>query len=512
MTGRGQNEARRTDPKGFIIRAVTMLAQLVIPLGVAAVTIFDDGDVSGKLVWAAPFIAALILFNLAAAYLQWTKLTYTVGDEDIRVDSGVLSRAARAVPYERIQDVSLEQKLLPRLFGLVEVKFETGAGGKDDLSLTYLSEAEGERLREVVRARRDAPTSALIEEGNEPAPPEEAEVIFAMNPRRIFTFGLFEFSLAVVAVIGGLAQQFEFLLPFELWDVDEWEQRLAGPGQWLAGLGVFAQAAGILIAIAMLSVLGVLTGIVRTALREWDFRLERTSKGLRRRRGLLTRTDLVMPLHRVQALRLNTGFIRRHFGWHSLKIISLASDSGGANHDAVPFGQMEEIEPVVATTDFHLPPADTEWDRAERRYRFDKAVLASLVLVPATIITAIFAIDWIWLAPAFGLLFTLAEQWWRWRHDYRALGADQLYSRHGWFSPSLAIASRTKLQSVEIAQGPIAKARGYASLHLGLAGGKLRVHGMPLAEARRWQKALSDSMAQCDFSKMLERSPVLSVD
>ncbi|EDL49897.1 PH domain-containing protein [Erythrobacter sp. SD-21] len=506
MTTR-EPEARRTDPKGFVVRAVTMLAQLVIPLGVAAVTIFDDGGASAKIAWAMPFVILLILANLVIAYLQWTRLTYTVGDTDIRVESGVLARAARSVPYERIQDISLEQKLLPRLFGLVEVKFETGAGGKDDLSLTYLSEAEGERLRELVRERREGPAATLATDtapdaGQRPA---EAEVLFAMGPKRVLTFGLFEFSLVVVAVIGGLAQQLDFLLPFDLWDFDEWEQRLAGPGQYLSGLGPLAQFAGLLFALLTLAFVGVATGLVRTALREWNFRLERTAKGLRRRRGLLTRTDLVMPLHRVQALRLDTGFLRRHFGWHGLKIISLASDSGGANHDAVPFGRMEEIHPVVRTTGFSLPPEGTQWDRALKSYRTDKALLAALYLVPATIVAALLANNWLWIAPLAGLLFLLAEQYWRWKHDYRALGERQLYSRHGWFSPSLAIASRVKLQSVEIAQGPLAQMRGYASLHLGLAGGKLRVHGMPLSEARRWRDALAESMAGSDFSVLLEK-------
>ncbi|MXO48125.1 PH domain-containing protein [Erythrobacter vulgaris] len=497
-----QEDARRTDPRSFGVRAVMMLFQLVIPLAVASVTILDDGDIGDLVRYFLPLVIAVILGNVVIAYLQWTKLTYTVGENDIRVESGVLSRAARSVPYERIQDVSLEQKLLPRLFGLVEVKFETGAGGKDDLALTYLSESEGERLRELVRTRRDAAETQDAEEVE--VVPEEAEVLFAMGPRRVFTFGLFEFSLAVVAVLGGLAQQFEFLLPFELWDLDQWEQRLAGPGERLAGLGPLAQAAGIVIALATLGVVGVATGIGRTALREWDFRLERTAKGMRRRRGLLTRTDVVMPLHRVQALRIGTGFLRRRFGWHSLKVISLASDSGGANHDAVPFGRMDEIAPVVGVTGFSLPPEDAQWARALARYRIDKAGLAALLLFPATVVSALFAHEWVWLAPLAGLLFTLGQQWWRWRHDYRALGESQLYSRHGWLSPSLAIASRVKLQSVEVAQGPVARRRGYASLALGLAGGRLRINGMPVEEAQRWRSAICDSIARTDFSRLLE--------
>lgn len=508
------DQPRRTDPRSFAVRAVMMLFQMVIPLAIASVTIFDDRDFSGIAGGVVPIIALIILANVAIAYAQWTKLTYTVGDEDIRVESGVLSRAARSVPYERIQDVSLEQKLVPRLFGLVEVKFETGAGGKDDLSLSYLSEEEGERLREVVRTLREGGV-VDVAESDEPAP-IEAEVLFSMEPPRIIRFGFFEFSLAAVAVLAGLAQQFEFLLPFDLWDVsawnvETWEGRLAGPGQWLEGLGLAGQIVGIVLAVIFILLLGVVTGLVRTALREWSFRLERTPKGLRRRRGLLTRTDLVMPLHRVQALRIGTGFLRRRFGWHSLSVISLASDSGGANHDAAPFAQMEEIAPIVGVTGFELPAEDTDWLRAEKRYRFDKAVLATLVLLPVTIALAIIADNPSWIVPAAGLAYTLAEQFWRWRHDYRALGKRQLYSRHGWFSPSMAIASRVKLQSVEIVQGPLARIRGYASLHLGLAGGKLRVHGMPLAEARRWRAAICDSIAGTDFSETLEMTGASNV-
>ena len=494
---------RRTDPRTFIAQGVGYAFRF-LPAALALVIFLRD-DI-GRLSFALPLLAVVLLVNLAGQYLQWTRLTYTVGEADIRVESGLLSRAARSVPYERIQDVSLEQKFVPRLFGLVEVKFETGAGGKEDLALTYLSEAEGERLRELVRERREGEAPAASGPVAAEAAPE-GPALFAMDGKRVITFGLFEFSLAVVAVIGGLAQQFEFLLPFELWDVDGWQERLAGPGQQLAGLGPLAQAIGIMVGLGTLAVLGFATGIVRTALREWDFRLDRTAKGLRRRRGLFTRTDLVMPVHRVQALRVETGFLRRLFGWHSLKVVSLASDSGAANHEAVPFGQMDEIAPVVAQTGFALPPQDIEWHRAMDRYRFDKIVLASLVLLPATVATILLADSIQWLIPAGVLAWAVAHNWWRWRFDRHAIDARQLYSLHGWFSPSLAIGSRVKLQSAEILQGPIARRRGYASLLLGLAGGNLRIHGMPIQKAREWRSLILESIGRTDFSQLVELEP-----
>ena len=57
--------------------------------------------------------------------------------------------------------------LFPRLFGMVEVRFETGAGGKDELTIGYVTAAEADALRETVRARK---SGAVAAEGEAAAP------------------------------------------------------------------------------------------------------------------------------------------------------------------------------------------------------------------------------------------------------------------------------------------------------------------------------------------------------
>lgn len=502
------SKPRRTDPRTFAVRAVTLLSQLVLPIIVGGFTIFDEGEIGDVIVYFLPLVIAVIGANVLIAYLQWTRLTYTVNEADIRVESGLLSRAARSVPYERIQDVSLEQKLVPRLFGLVEVKFETGAGGGEDLKLAYLPESEGERLRELVRARREGGPVVDVEE-QEVAREPDAQLLYAMGPRRVVTFGLFEFSLAVVAVVAGFASQLDFLLPFEIWDWRAWREQLAGPGQWLSGLGVLAQVIGGIFFVSSLLVVGVVTGVVRTALREWDFRLERTAKGLRRRRGLLTRTDLVMPVHRVQALRLGTSIVRRLFGWYSLRLVSLASDSGSANHVAVPFAQMDEIDLVIGETGFLRPGEGAHWQRAAPEYRIDGFLLGFGFMVVLTIGLIVAGAGAFAVLPlAIGGTATAVHEYLRWRWDRHAFDESQLYTRHGWFAPSIAIASRAKLQSVEIVRNPLARLRGYADVHFGLAGGRLRMRGLSLEEAKRVRDAVLASMSEEDFSDVVEADAV----
>src|SRR5690606_21979989 len=136
----------RADARGFRVSGLSKLLQGAIP-GLAA--LIGTGGAAILVIVGALAVGALISFGIA--WLQWRKLTYLTGTDDIRVEKGLLSRSARSVPYERIQDVSIEQKWIPRLLGLAEVRFETGAGGKEEIALAYLTLAESARLRELVR-------------------------------------------------------------------------------------------------------------------------------------------------------------------------------------------------------------------------------------------------------------------------------------------------------------------------------------------------------------------------
>ena len=410
------------------------------------------------------------------------------------------------MPYERIQDVSLEEKLLPRLFGLAEVRFETGAGGKEEISLAYLSLDEAARLRELVRERKAgvaAPEEAAA------AMPAEAEpaaaVLFAMGDRRIITFGLFEFSLVIFALLLGAAQQFEFLLPFQPWDWDRWMAFAADHRDDLAFLQTGGRAAAVVAAaggVLVVAALGVLTGVARTFAREYRFRLERTAKGFRRRRGLFTRTDVVMPVHRVQAAQIRTGFVRHRFGWHGLHFVSLASDKKDASHAVAPFARMDEIEPVVREAGFHLPDQATAWHRPSSTYWLDRALIRAVPLGTAAIATALFGPWPVSVALGFAAAAFIVREHYRWRHDRHALDGTQIFVRRGWLSPRLDLASRVKVQSVTLAQGPLARRRGYATLHFGIAGGSLAMIGLPLDRARQIAGAVLDSAAAIDFSQL----------
>lgn len=500
------DQPRNTDGKTVLVGVAASLQNAILP---AIAISFASGGFGIML--ALPIFAAIALIGALFSYIQWKRLTYTVGEQDIRVESGVLSRAARSVPYERIQDVSLEQKLLPRLFGLVSVKFETGSGGGEDLSLQYLTEEAGEELRQLVRERRDdeAAPFAVTEDGVAPVRAEEAEPLFTMGPGRLFVYGLFSFSLAVFAVLGGLLQYADSFIDIEIWDPRVWMGWVEGYGVDFAALDANMQVIGAVMGVIGLLIIGSLTGIVRVFAREWGFLLERTARGFRRRRGLFTRTDVVMPIHRVQGVKLATGWLRYRFGWHSLSFVSLAQDNGSSSHVVAPFAKLSEIAPIVEAAGFHLPAEDADWRRASLASLVAGAVADALIMLAIAagvfVATSIFAPEWRFLAPLIPLaiaVLVLVHGLLSWRFRRHALDADQIMARSGALSPRSQIATRLKLHSVEIVQGPIGRLLGYATLHLGQAGGTFSIPGVPIERAREVRRKVVETIATTDFSQL----------
>lgn len=498
-------QPQRTAPVSVILGALGSLRSAIFP---AIAIAFSGIGGDGRFLIAIGVGVASAVIGTAFSYAAWRRLTYTIGETDIRVESGLFSRSARSVPFERIQDVSLEAKPLARMLGLVAVKFETGAGGGDDLALQYLTDAEGERLRQLVRERREDEAAAALPPGADPAASEaratadEGEVLYALAPGRLVTFGLFEFSLAVFAVLGGGLQYVDNVSDIDVWNVDLWRSWLEEQGSTVASLGPYAQAAGAIAGLIGLVIIGFGTGVVRTVLRDWGFTLTRSARGFRRQRGLLTRTDVVMPAHRVQGLVIATGVVRYRFGWHGLSFVSLAQDAGGESHVVAPFAQMDEIAPIVAAAGFHLPDDSTHWQRASKRQRTDKMVFDSGIFLILAIVSAIIAPPGLFLIPLGVAVLAVGANLYAWEFRRHALSDTQVFATTGLMSPTSRIATRLKLHSVEIAQNPLARLRGYATVHLGLAGGDFAIPGVPLAEARALRASIMETIAATDYSRL----------
>ena len=493
-------EGERLHISGLFVGFVSGLPQLLFPLFAAIFGVRKSDNPA----LIPIIIAAVLALSLFFRWLGWRRFRYHVGADDIRVEQGILNRTARSIPYDRIQDVSIEQKPLARMMGLSEVKFETGGGDGDDATLRFVTLEEANRLRALIRARKAG--LSVAQDATPMVEAEETETIFAMDGQRVFILGLYSFSLIIFAVLGGLAQQFDFLLPFDLWDLKRWAGLAQESGvsvNTINGVGIGGQLILAFGAFTSLIFIGFATGVVRTYLREHGFRLTQTSKGFRRQRGLLTLTDVVMPTHRVQAAVVQTGPIRKRRGWHSLKFVSLAQDSKEeSNYVAAPLATLDEVWRIAQVAGIHGPYGDEQLRTGAALHW----IIQLLLLVPPLLIAmaalVIFADTS--FAPTLLLLLLLVFAafmfWCDWRKCRFGIDDQQLYLRRGWWQQRLTLAPQLKVQSIEIAQGPLARRFGLASLRFGIAGGTLEMIALPLSTAQAIRSTVMEKVAAVDYS------------
>ncbi|HMO75333.1 MAG TPA: PH domain-containing protein [Sphingopyxis sp.] len=434
--------------------------------------------IAGKWIWIVPALLAFLAISLAVAWLQWLRFRFLVGADEVVIESGVLSRQHRTIPFDRIQDVSIEQGLIARALGIAKVGFETGAGGKEnEAELDAIALDAAQALRTTIRAHRSAAPAA--ESAAEAAAPAEDRLLFAMSPRRLLLAGLFNFSLAALAIFGAAMQFFDDLLPFDfnVFNPGDWMDLAERYGldtwllahRWIAGIG------GVL---SLLSI-GFLSGIVTMILANWGFRLTCEPRALRRTRGLTTRTDVAMPVRRVQAAILVTGWLRKRFGWHELRLQSLASDGGKErDHQVVPFGRLGEIDPVLAEVAIARPAPGPAWARSHRIVALGGYVGAAICAAAGTAAIALGQpLGWIavLIAPLIAVAALVGASFHRW-HD----AGGQLAIRRGFWKPRLTLLPHASVQSVDLKTDIILRPLGLATLVFGVPGGSsLAAHEIP---------------------------------
>ena len=458
---------RHLHPLSIILKSLSMIGRNIVAIIVLHFSLFDQ-----NIVYTALAAMALVSMVIGVTSLIWSRFTYQVTEREIRIKSGLLSRNNRSIPFDRIQDVSLEQKLVSRVLGLATVALETGSGGGEDGQLDALSRTDAETLRDTIRDYKAGLAIKGSAEDDLAATPESPP-LFAMDNRRIFIAGLFNFSFVLLAILGALAQNLDFLLPDGFFDPRSWIDALPEQ-ETIDGLSSTVRISWALFAILSLITIGFVSGIVRTFVREYAFRLDRVDSGqpgFRRRRGLFTLTDMVMPIHRVQAAILQTGPVRERFGWYHLKFTSLAGDaSGETDHSAAPCATRAEINAVLGQCAIRSPGETVPFHQVSSALWWRRALLAVLLLgaiamTSGTLFHSGFYAVLLLAGPVSLFLFLSWQQ-----HQY-VLSDGQLFVRSGWWRRRLTLLPLSKIQTVDVSQTAWDHPLDLATIIIGIAGG-----------------------------------------
>lgn len=233
------------------------------------------------------------LIGLGYGALAWRRTQYGIGAESVFLHSGVLWRQQRHVRLDRLQAIDVTQPLLARLFGFSSLKIESAGGAGSNLTLSYLTDDEAQRVRNEILAR-----AAGVKQSAQPAgsPPVAAE---AAPERQLL-------ELSSGRLIASLVRSAGVMLALLL---------VVGLVVAVIVTGSFRFVAG-----ALPGVLGAAGYVWSRFAGEFSFRIGISADGVRLRHGLLEAKARTVPPGRVQAIALSQAPLWRGKGWWRIRM------------------------------------------------------------------------------------------------------------------------------------------------------------------------------------------------
>ncbi len=449
---------RRVHPLTILIWFLKKAPQNV--LGLPAIIGVTSGRGLGWIALAAVVVGAA---SLVWTWINWRRFTYEVTDSELVIERGLLNRTRRSIPLERIQDVGIEQGPLSRIFGLAEVRVETGGGDKDEAVLDSVSLSEAARLRGALRGSGVRRATVGLEVDGEALPVEDTLTeVFAMTPQRVLLLGLFSFSLVWIAALATAIQFIGDAMGFGWDEIADIAQSAQGEVRsrlnYSTGFGLF----GVVV------LLGVITGVARTVLREWNFKLRAGIGRFRRTRGLLTRSEVVVAMRRIQLALIQRGPFRGLLGWNALSFQTLGGSNDPSGRQVMaPLARDFEVAGIVARAG--LPP----FERLPLRPVAPAHILRALVLaVPLPLLVIAIALlltplAWLGLILTVPPVLTALLQ--RKFHRY-ALRSASLQVMRGVLAQRDWIVPVDNVQVVTLRQGLIQRWLGLVTVEVDTAG------------------------------------------
>ncbi|WP_017471650.1 PH domain-containing protein [Amphibacillus jilinensis] len=237
------------------------------------------------------------------SWLSWLRFTYSLDQNELKIERGIIIRKKRTISKHRIQSIHLSQNVIHRLFGLTQLQIETaGSDMNVDAKLTAISMEEAHALRNQLKFdQQNQDVTDVTDTYDYDYILDNQVPKYEASYKRLFAFGSTSggFGVIVSILLFGISEA-ELFIPDAIYQ---------STSAWL-----FAQALGTLIALSMiLFILMWLLGVLGSIIKYGDFTVVRYEKELYITRGLWEKKQLSIPLKRIQAVGIKQNIIRLPF-------------------------------------------------------------------------------------------------------------------------------------------------------------------------------------------------------
>lgn len=310
------------------------LKRIIWMIVLAFASAFLQEDLEEAIVTVATWIV-LIVVLIVWQIIVWSKTWITIGDNSIIIERNTkISRKKNMIGIANISNVNLEQSLFAMLLGTCKLKLDTNSlstANATDVTIV-LKKKQAEELRALLMARISGEKLQDIYAGKKTEAPADEEVVQQVSDRAvirgevkrirvdtgdILLHGILS-SRFIYAILIPLYIMFEFITEIGTEDIDYVMKEVGDFAAATIGITLF-----ILIAFISWVVLAMGFSLIRTAIKYWDFQIERRDEKLVLQYGLTKKINYSIPVDKIQAVVVKQSFLARVFKRYMVEVVNV---------------------------------------------------------------------------------------------------------------------------------------------------------------------------------------------
>lgn len=396
----------------------------------------------------------LILLSPIKKLINYFFTYYTLTENLLIIESGVINKKKTEIPFSSITTVDLSQNILYQIFGVYKIKVDNAsqtndAVNKSNIILT-LKVSEAVQFKQIIIGTDNTET---VKEDQEKGA-IKAEI------GEFLKLGLLQskvrYILSIVAIFGSLTS---FIIPIL-------ENKIVG-----ALIGAF-----IVVTIISVYLIAVAMSMIKSVIKYYDFKVWADEDTLKVQYGLLNKKSYSLQKSKINGIILKQSILMRICKLYTAEVIVIGygdkSEEGGTEQAIIyPIASKDRIKEIVniVLPEYSLDYCLCKSNKKAIRYFFLSPlfIFAVFCLIGATV-TSVLINNYIAIAVAIAffavsILYVIQK----YVNAGISVGKDNVVVSAGAFSKKVAIVKTKSIESITSSGSIFKRRKGFVSIKLG---------------------------------------------
>jgi putative membrane protein len=439
-------------------------------------------------------LGLLVLLQFVFSYLSYKKFKFSIQEDAFHLDHGVIKLSHVEIPFERIQNINLQQNLIQQVLNVVGFEIETAGEGTAEIKIKALDKDFAQSLKDKLIKEKeridDGEVKTELKNGSEEEitmkehsrSKKEPTLLFKLNFISLLKVGISSnLFKGIGLLLAFFAYVYNFIMDFltQIYDLnleEDFKNRIPETLTFAAFL-IF----GVII-------VGFLITVLTTVLKYFNLKVTKNYENFEVEYGLFKRINKVIKKVKTQIFEINTNPIKKLFKIKNIYVSQAASNQVSQKQKIGIVGISKENLDTLFSALFNVEYEEQAYDVCRSRARlFFRYFYQSLAIIMVlSLLAYAFYLNWI---SGIGILFLLLILIFLsiLKVKKSSIGINQLFIsvRSGSIDTTYQLIEIHKLQSVRLRRNIFQQYNGHADLIMETASGSLNVEYLSVEEARR---------------------------